>query len=274
MKLNKIVLSFALLNLMFMLIDGYIREIKSYSKLDSHVISNNIYDDLLTNSIESIIKNQEEIMSNTSKLLLDLLNDKSLYKGTYFKKHAVVHKQALGHGKINNKFERSENCETENSTESCQVCRNLVRIIDLAWNHLELNTDNLLRLMCIKEKEKSEICSTFIKTVIENLLLIGRSLTTEDLLCTIISDSCLKSEFFEGGVLSCNDCQVFLQKSSEVAHRFSSLMGLLNMICPSTYCNDRVNHMINSLRMFLQTTDHATDNHKETCRIWFRCRNV
>jgi len=62
-----------------------------------------------------------------------------LYKSTYFKKHAVVHKHALGHGKMNIKFERSENCETENSTESCQVCRNLVRIIDMvSFNSLLL----------------------------------------------------------------------------------------------------------------------------------------
>ncbi|KAF7626904.1 hypothetical protein Mgra_00009679 [Meloidogyne graminicola] len=151
------------------------------------------------------------------------------------------------------------------------------KIIELSWDQLYISSDHLLRLLCIKTGESSKVCTIFIKTVIKNLINMGRDLTTNSLLCQVITNSCnnsLHNLNMPGSTgLTCPMCKQMLYKTVQITHRFANIIEILNNACGnSVTCNRNVDTMVNQLKAFMHSSENLDQHVDFYCKFWFKCK--
>ncbi|KAF7626902.1 hypothetical protein Mgra_00009679 [Meloidogyne graminicola] len=200
-------------------------EWESYSALDKKQLDNNKYSNLLKKDIKFALETQKEIMSKINKLFNALIkNNNEPIERNYNNK--------IKNLEFNKNYYRTEikneTCNHYNNTSNdCEVCENMSKIIELSWDQLYISSDHLLRLLCIKTGESSKVCTIFIKTVIKNLINMGRDLTTNSLLCQVITNSCnnsLHNLNMPGSTgLTCPMCKQMLYKTVQVFYKISDI---------------------------------------------------
>ncbi|KAF7626903.1 hypothetical protein Mgra_00009679 [Meloidogyne graminicola] len=237
-------------------------EWESYSALDKKQLDNNKYSNLLKKDIKFALETQKEIMSKINKLFNALIkNNNEPIERNYNNK--------IKNLEFNKNYYRTEikneTCNHYNNTSNdCEVCENMSKIIELSWDQLYISSDHLLRLLCIKTGESSKVCTIFIKTVIKNLINMGRDLTTNSLLCQVITSST---------GLTCPMCKQMLYKTVQITHRFANIIEILNNACGnSVTCNRNVDTMVNQLKAFMHSSENLDQHVDFYCKFWFKCK--